>query len=246
MRLAGLIAAAALLAPIAASAQPAAPVSLLPGEVLLEIESVGTARSRPDLVRLLVVATSRGETAARARSLNAALIDRLKAAARSAGVAEDDIKRASGPWGRMGFVGNEGLGWQVMAPEPQPVVKSDSSVLEIRLRDPSRVEALRNAFEGAGAAQVIGPVYALRDATAALRLARESAVAQARAEAEDYARALGLRVSRLLRVSGRPAGFADAAELEAMVSAMYGVSGSAEEVETKVRIAADFALAPAP
>lgn len=243
MRLAGLTAALALLSPGLAAAQTAAPAPLASGEVLLEIDSTGTARTRPDLIRLYAQATSHGETAAKARSLNAALLERLESAARSNGVAEGDVRRSTGPLSRMGFVGNEAPGWTVFAPGGQSAGKTESAMVEVRLRDPARVGPLRSALEAAGAEQVVGPVYALEDDGAARRSAREDAVRKARSEAEDYARALGLRVARILKVSDRNGG--DPEDMEAIMALAYGLSGSVrEEIETKVRIAVDFALAP--
>jgi uncharacterized protein YggE len=244
VRLAGVAAALFLLAP-AALAQPAASPTLAPGEVLLEIDAIGTARSRADLIRLYATAASHGKTAAEARNLNATLVERLKSAVRSSGAGEAEVQRpGSSP--RTGFVGNEAVGWSVYAPGMQPADKTHSAVLEIRLRDPARLDDLRALLEDAGAEQVVGPVFGLRDDAPARRLAREDAVRQARSEAEDYARSLGLRISRLLRVSERPGAYADPADMEAMMGAMLGWSDSSPgEVETKVRIAVDFALAPA-
>jgi uncharacterized protein YggE len=248
VRLVILVAALALLAPAAAGAQPAAPPALAPGEVLLEIDATGAAHSRPDLVRLYVAATSRGETAAKARELNSALMARIASAARANGVAEADVHRMAAPGSRLGLLGNEAVGWTVATPDAPPTGKSESALLEIRVRDASRLEALRTAVEDAGAAQVVGPLSSLQDDSAARRAAKEDAVRKARAEAEDYARSLGMRVSRLLRVSERtgPA-YADPAEAEAMMAAMFGFPTSpADDIETRLRIAVDFALAPTP
>jgi uncharacterized protein YggE len=246
VRLAGLIAATLALVAPAALAQPPATPTLAQGEVLLEIDAIGTARSRPDVIRLLATAVSHAETAARARSLNEVLVERLKSAVRSSGAADAEVQRP-GSSARVGFVGNETPGWSVYAPGAQPAGKTHSAILEIRLRDATQIEDVRAILEDAGAEQVVGPMYALRDDSGARRLARADAVRQARSQAEDYARSLGLRISRILRVSERPGPYADPADMETMMAAVYGISdASPDEIETKVRIAVDFALAPAP
>ncbi|HEX2762981.1 MAG TPA: SIMPL domain-containing protein [Allosphingosinicella sp.] len=246
-----LIAAAALLlhgaalateASIGANAAPAA--ALAPGEVLLEIEATGSAKSRPDAARLFVIAKSEGETTARARSLNEALVARIGGAARQAGVAPADIRLGTNPWSRMAFVGNEAIDAGVAALS-RPTEKTEFASFEIRVRDVSRVDPIRSALEEAGADQVVGPFFALENDSAARRAARADAVRQARAEAEDYANALGMRVARILRVSERVSPYVSADASEAVLNAMYAVRGpTAQEIETRADLAVDFAIVP--
>lgn len=243
MRLAGLIAAALALACSGlASAQSAPPPALGPGETMLEVDAVGTVKGRPDLARLYVVVKSNADNAAKARAANAALIERVAAAARSAGVAPADVRPSTRAW-RVGFVGNEIPDMSLPA-AMRPAGKTESSALEIVLRGSTRVENVRTAVEQAGADQVSGPVYDLESDAAARRAAKEDAVNRARAEAEDYARALGMHVVRILRVSERVAPYPNPEDMESLYAAMGLGGASADEIETSVRIAVDFALAP--
>jgi hypothetical protein len=88
---------------------------------------------------------------------NAALVDRVKAAARSAGVASSDIRPGAGPGARLGFIGNE-TGDPALAALVQPRGRTETSTLGIRLAGSARLETVRKAVEEAGAEQVIGPL----------------------------------------------------------------------------------------
>jgi uncharacterized protein len=101
---------------------------------------------------------------------------------------------------------------------------------------------------------VDGARYTLSDPVAARRAARADAIARARAQADDYAAGLNMRVARLVRISER----SGPSFMEMM---MGGISGgdagmaalqremvenpdSAEGVNTIAFLGVDFALAP--
>lgn len=246
MRLVGLGAAAlALFATSAPLAAEGDRPGLNPREVLLEVEAVGTSHAKADVALVRVPVFSRAETAAKARAANATLIERISAAARSAGVAPDDIGTADFPGSRLGFVGNEAVAAALQGAEsPQPHVAQE--MLEIRLRDPAIFDRLRTALEGAGAVNVLDPGYRLSDELPLYRAAKAEALAQAQAEADSYARSLGMSVGRILRVSEH----ADSNpwNLEAMQEMYRTMTGSdlasAENIEIRVTLSVDFALIP--
>ncbi|HYJ81223.1 MAG TPA: SIMPL domain-containing protein [Allosphingosinicella sp.] len=244
MRLAGLaVALAAVLACPGSAAAQSQPASLAPGETLLEVAAVGKVRNPADVALLYVLVKSDAGSAAEARAANAVRVDRVKAAAKSSRVETVDVRPAAAGW-RVGFVGDA-------APEMslptalRPATKTETAMLEIRLADPAGVESVRTAVEKAGADEVTGPVYELADDSAARRAARQDAIDRARAEADDYARALGMRVVRIVRVSERAILAPDPEDMEALYAAMGLGNSSSREIETRVRIAVDFALAQA-
>jgi hypothetical protein len=70
------------------------------------------------------------------------------------------------------------------------------------------------------------------------------AIRRARADAEDYARSLGLRESRILRVSERTVQYGNSEDVERMFATLYGLTGTPpDEIGTTAQIAVDFALA---
>jgi uncharacterized protein YggE len=143
------------------------------------------------------------------------------------------------------LVGNEAVGWSVFAPKGG-AREATIGAIEVRLADAGRFEVLRAALEKAGADQVTGPVYSLADDRAARAEAKTRAVADGRAQAEIYARATQMRVVRLLRISERSSStFDNAAAMQEMLKAMAGQGGKpAGLIDTRVRVALDFALVP--
>jgi uncharacterized protein len=241
------LAALALLPLAAAAAADGARPELAPGEVLLETTSRGSASTPATKVTVEVPIHGRGNTPAEARQARDALWAKLAAAARTAGIDAADIRTGRGPMG--GFIGNEstpGVGWTVSGPLAQgPSEQLEGTVMEIQLRDPARFERLRAALEAAGAEDVPSPEYRLADERAAKRSAKADALLKAKGEAEAYAATLGLRVSRLLRVSEREgAELGDPDTLQDYMKTMRGEPAENGMVETTVRLSVDFALAP--
>lgn len=219
------------------------------GEVLLEVDALGTSVAAPDRARIQLSFTSRAATPQASRAAVQALVRQATDAARAAGVAPADIlpPRASGP--AIGFVGNEAPeAYELPAQAATQIgerVHVATRRLDILVRDPARAEQMRDALERAGVENVSGPFYELSDDRAARREARARAIADARARAEDFAAAAGLRVGRIVRISERLA--SDSAGwtvLAAMVERSPQSRSGTMSVETQAHVSVDFALAP--
>jgi uncharacterized protein YggE len=132
-------------------------------------------------------------TAAEALAANARVMTAAMAVLRRAGVAERDIQ-------------TRGLSLQ-----PQYRYDSDrapsltgyqaSNSVNVRLREIGRAGAVIDALVAAGANQISGPSFGLAEPEAALDEARALAVTRARARAELYAKAAGVRLGRLVSIS---------------------------------------------
>lgn len=252
MRLVTVTAALAFgLALCAVPAAAQAPVSVAPltgAEVLLEIDAVGTTTSAADVATVTIpVAVSR-PTAAEARKAAAAQAERIAAALRAAGVASADIRVFEPGRRGFGFEGNESAAAMGEVAEALADVqpKSASRTIEVRLRDPASFDRVRDAAEVAGAANVSGPVFSLADEGPARAAAKADAIARARDHAAAYARTLGLRVGRILRISerGSPNLFS-LQQMQGWMQAMIGKSGPDDgRLETTVNVSVDFALVP--
>jgi uncharacterized protein YggE len=233
-------AALALLVGAPAAARDAA-IALAPNEVLLEVEPTGVAHNIGDNISLTVPLSATAATAAEARRQLMVQFNRLSATAHTAGVQPQDVTLQ---WPRrLGFIGNEG---RAAADGPKPKQLSSASLV-ISVRDPARLESLRDALESAGA-DVGEPIYSLSDEGAARQAANAEALRKGRDEADAYARALGMRVARLLRVSDHPeSNTYDVETMQNMMRMMMG-NGTAKsgDVETDVRLSMEFALAPVP
>ncbi|HEV2568431.1 SIMPL domain-containing protein [Sphingomonas sp.] len=185
---AGLISASA---PLLAQTQ-ALPVQTIAG-TLLEVSAQGETRRTPDIATISAGVVTQAADAASAMRENAARMDRVIAALKRAGIADRDIRTA-----------NISLSPQYRYANNEPPVITGyqaSNSVTVRFRDIARSGAVLDALVATGANQINGPELGLDNPAAALDEARADAIAKARARAELYARAAGLRVKRILSIS---------------------------------------------
>src|ERR671920_2503487 len=91
---------------------------------------------------------------------------------------------------------------------PQIVGYRASNEVSVRFRDIANSGKILDALVAQGANQINGPMLSIDKPEAALDEARTQALANARARAELYARALGKRVGRILSISEAGASYA--------------------------------------
>lgn len=201
MRLAGLATALALAALPAGVAAQDVPIALNPGEVLLNVQASGNHMSRPDVMTVTAGVVTTAPTAREALTANSALANRLIDVVRSKGIEPRDARTAQlSVEPRFEELNRDG---SERGNPPRILGYVANNRLELRLRDLSRAPDIIEALFTAGANSVRGPQFSLADPAPAERLARRAAVEAARLEAETYAEALGMRLSRVLRVSER-------------------------------------------
>ncbi|HEX8063221.1 MAG TPA: SIMPL domain-containing protein [Allosphingosinicella sp.] len=213
-----------------------------PDEVLLELEVTGISRLPGELATVSVPVTRAGPTPAAARAALASEVDRIVAAARKAGIAAADVQVTPREDPRIGFIGIEpDLLMAAEGQTVQPRRHMATALVQITLRDQNRYERLRDSIETAETV-VPAPVYSLHNPERGEREARADGLRRARVRAADCAGTIGMRVGRLVRVSAR-----EASEQWIVVEMMRMMSPdgrSPTSVETKIAIAADFALVP--
>lgn len=262
-----LVAAAVLAGSILAAQAPALAADTLatapqlaPGEVLLQVNGLGNVRSPATLATVTGTADARGATEAEARQALQAKVREMTAAARAAGAGADDIRVGDETVSRI----DEGIYAAEMpvdtaapgagqAPRERTPFFAQRTVT-VRLRDAARARALNARFGGYRSTPGYyfaagGPVYELVDESGPRRAARAQAIANARADAESYAAALGMRIVRVLQVTER--GGLDflsmtVSESNALIRAMRSFSSAQAEgqVETYAVVGVDFVLGP--
>ena len=177
--------------PLAAQTQ-ALPVQPINGTVL-DVTAQGETRRTPDIASISAGVVTQAADAASAMRENAARMDRVIAALKRAGVADRDIRTA-----------NISLSPQYRYANNEPPVITGyqaSNNVTVRFREIARAGTVLDALVATGANQINGPELGLDDPAAALDEARVDAVAKARARAELYAKAAGLRVKRIMSIS---------------------------------------------
>jgi len=137
--------------------------------------------------------TTQAATASEAIRANAVQIDSMRAALRRAGVADRDIQTSSV---------NLSPEWRhVENRSPQFIGYRAHHMVNVRFRDVANAGRILDALVAAGANEINGPTFEVEQPAAALDEARTRALQGARARAQLYAGALGMRVKRIVAIS---------------------------------------------
>lgn len=180
-------------APAAAAAQAVqAPMPAIAG-TRLEVSATGEAARVPDLAIISAGVVTRQTTATAAIQENAARIERVLSALKRAGIEERDLQTSS-------INLNPEYRYQENR-APQLVGYTASNQVSIRFRDIRNTGKILDALVAEGANQINGPTLTIDKPEAALDEARLKALANGRARADVYARALGRRVARIVSIS---------------------------------------------
>lgn len=172
---------------------PTLPAAAQSMPTTLTLTAEARVERAPDLAEITAGVTSQGETAAQASRANAEQMARVISAVRAAHIAERDIQTV-------------GLNLQPQYDyqnnhAPRLTGYQAGNSVSIRLHDLPRAGTIIDALVAAGANQIGGPMFRIADEDRVLDEARTAAVGKARARAELYARAAGLRVARILRIA---------------------------------------------
>jgi uncharacterized protein YggE len=182
---------ALLVCPLAfAQAQPSAMAS---DATLLQVSAHGESRRVPDLAQFSAGVVTQAADANAAMRANAQRMAAVIAALRQAGIAERDIQTSNinvEPQYRDG-------------PNQKPTISGYqvTNTVRVRLHDLARVGDVLDALVRQGANQIEGPGFTLDKPDAALDEARTDAIGHAKARADLYAAATGLKVRRIVSIS---------------------------------------------
>jgi uncharacterized protein len=180
-------------APAAAQGPAVTPFVQTISGTRLDVSAVGEVSRVPDIAIISAGVMTRSASATGAISENAARMERVRAALKRAGIADRDIQTSN-------ISLNPEYRYQENQP-PQLVGYTASNQVNVRFRDIRNTGRILDALVAEGANQINGPNLTIDKPEAALDEARTKAIANGRARAELYARALGMRVVRLLSVS---------------------------------------------
>ena len=185
--------AAAAIAALAATGPAAADTPVLPEGTLLEVSAVGRVVRTPDLATVRAGVVTQAASAGEASRENATRMARVVAALRGAGIAARDMSTSA-----------ISLSPEYRYTDGQPPAITGyraTTMVTVRFRDVGKAGPILDALVREGANQIEGPTLSLAEPEGALDAARTDAVARARARADLYARAAGLRVERILSIS---------------------------------------------
>ncbi|HEX2765000.1 MAG TPA: SIMPL domain-containing protein [Allosphingosinicella sp.] len=206
-------------------------------EVLVQVSASGRAEAKPDEARFTAGVETIAATSAEASARNAATMNAVAAALGRLGVKREDLQTQALRLARIDYGPNRGR-FQAQ------------NLVEVRVRDVAKAGEAVAAVTQAGANVVSGPNLAVSDPENASRTAYAAAYRAARARAEAYAGAAGMRVARVLAIRDgggerppRPY-YGDAAETAGVVAQAAAPPVEAGRTRSEVQVRVDFALAP--
>ncbi len=159
----------------------------------LDIIATGEATRVPDVAVITAGVITRASTARAALEQNSARMERVRASLKRAGIADRDIQTS-----------NISLNPEYRYVQDQPprlTGYTASNQVNVRFRDIAKSGDILDALVAEGANSINGPNLTIDKPEEALDEARTKAVVIGRARADTYARALGMRVVRLVSVS---------------------------------------------
>ena len=161
----------------------------------LSMSGQGEVRAAPDTVTLSAGVTSEAPTAAAAAALsaNTARMQSVFAALKKIGVGDKDMQTVNFSVSPQMTNGNN--------QPPQVTGYQVSNQLQLRLDDVAKLGPALDARVTAGANQMNGIDFAIKDSAPLLAQARADAVSDARAKAETYAKAAGVSLGPILSIS---------------------------------------------
>jgi uncharacterized protein YggE len=171
-----------------AMAQTTAPVA-----VTLNLQAEGDIKAAPDMASITLGVSTQAPGAGQAMGLNADKMSAILKAVRGQGVAETDIQTA-----------NLSLNAQYVYAQNQPPKLTGyqaSNDVTVTVRDLAKLGGVIDAVSAAGANQINGISFGLKDPQAAEDEARRAAVKALSAKADLYAQATGYRIVRLVNLS---------------------------------------------
>ena len=173
----------------------AAPVAtpMIPSDgTLLSVSAQAEARQVPDVATLSAGVVTQAADANAAMRANATQMDKVMATIKAAGIAERDI-RTSGislnP--QYKYVENQ---------SPTITGYQASNTVDLKVRDIARLGLVLDALVASGANQVNGPSFEIDQPEPVYDQARRDALKIAQSRAEMYAKALGLKVRRIVSI----------------------------------------------
>lgn len=209
-------------------------------ETLLTVTATGRADTTPDEARIQLGVQSLAGSAEEASRANRDKMEKVTATLSRLGVKPADIQTRNLALNRIDYGRDRGR------------FRADN-VVEVRMRDTRRVGDAIAAATDAGANLMSGPDLRISDRETASKSAYAAAYRAARARAEAYAGAAGLRIVRVLAIhdngeAGMPipyqrSGYGDAVAQSAAPPPVSPLPFSPGTTTTEVRVRVDFALA---
>ena len=231
LALAALLATTAVAAPALAQSASADPAF---AATTLNLTADGEVKAAPDEATITLGVQTKAATAGQAMTENAARMNQVMAALRRAGIADRDVQTS-----------NINLSAEYDYQQNQPprlTGYAASNDVTITVNDLKRLGGALDAVVAAGANQINGVSFGLKDPLAAEDAARRAAVTALRAKADLYAQATGYHVARLVNLSEGGGYSPGPVRVMAMAKAPAPTPVSAGELTVRISVTGVYEL----
>ena len=216
-----------------------------PGDAMLTVTADGQAHRAPDLAVFSAGVTTQGKTASAALAANSQAMVAVIAELKKAGLAPRDIQTSNLS---VSPIYEEQTAQPAIRPRrpvgPVIIGYQVSNQVNIRQRKLDAYGATIDALVSAGANQINGPSFTVDNPAAALDEARLEAMKTARARADLYARAAGMRVLRIVSIAESGGGFQQPMMFARAKMMDAAAPVEAGEVNLSANVTVQFELAP--
>lgn len=198
--MAGLFVCTLLMTAPFAHAQEKPPAPLPHPSQMLEITVQETVSAAPELAQVGAGVTITAPTAAEAMQQNAKQMTTVYETLKKAGIADKDMQTSGinlNP--QYDYSSSKG------GDQPKLVGYQASNNVNVIVHDLANLGKTLDALVSSGANQINGPTFDVKDREAHLDTARTAAIINARKRADIYAKAAGLKVTRIVSISEQPA-----------------------------------------
>lgn len=217
-----------LLAAVPAFAQMTQPTVGVNG-TLLNVSSNAEATRIPDVARISAGVVTQAVDSNSALRANALQMDKVMAAIKKSGIAERDVQTS-------GVNLNPQYKYEDNK-APQIIGYQASNTVNIKVRDISKLGHVLDTLAEQGANQINGPMFSIDQPEPVYDQARLDALKQAKTRADTYAKALGLRVVRIVSIDeNNNGGFQPMAVLSAAPRAAKEFNSPISPGETTVSV----------
>lgn len=165
-----------------------------PAPRTITMSGTGTVKGPPDMADISAGVTTEAATAAAALAANSAAITRVFAALEKQGIARRNIQTSN-------FNVSPNYGSRTPNETPRLLGYRVSNQVHVVLEDVTKVGAALDALVAAGANQMNGLNFGIKDPAPLLARARAEAVADARLRAQQYAAAAGVTLGQIQSIS---------------------------------------------
>jgi uncharacterized protein YggE len=229
-----------------AAAQQAGPVPTIEaGHTLLTVNAEGSTSRKPDLAVFSAGVASSGKTAGEALSANSADMSRVIQALKRSGIADRDIQTSNLSLNPVYADTSRQPADPLAQQAPRIIGYQASNTVTVKQRNLGAFGKVIDTLVSTGANQVSGPSFQVDQPDPALDEARVDAVKKARERANLYARAIGMKVLRIVSI-GESGGYSPPRPMYRM--AMADSAGAppvaAGEVSLEMNVTVQFELAP--